>query len=186
VLDVGSSVEVCVFRGHRVSAAATMGTRPLACPAARGGPRPERDLTVNRPSLTARFAACAAVLLATAALVAPVASASRSAAPSARVGFPTYLKGMVVNSSTGAQVSGILVTLRDPVSLDLIASDTTNANGVFRMDGLHSDEYGIKFNGSRRGYETGWGGCGHGVVPTFGEACTFAPGGVGKFRLDRL
>jgi hypothetical protein len=105
---------------------------------------------------------------------------------SARAGFPTYVKGMVVNSSTGVHVSGVVVTVRDPVSLDVIASDTTNANGVFRMDGLHSDEYAIKFNGARRSYETGFGGCGHGVVPTFGEACTFAPGAVGRFRLDHL
>jgi hypothetical protein len=128
---------------------------------------------------------CASVLLA-AAVAAPSASASRSTQPGQQAGFPTYLKGIAVNASTGAQLSGILVTLRDPVSQDLIASDTTNDNGVFRMDGLHSDEYAIKFNGSRRGYETGWGGCGHGVVPTFGEACTFAPGSVGKFRLDHL
>ena len=140
---------------------------------------------MNRPSLTARAAACAAILLATAAVAAPDASATGRGAP-APAGFPTYLKGMVVNSATGAQVQGVLVTLRDPVTLDLIASDLTNASGVFRMDGLHSDEYAIKFNGSRRGYETGFGGCGHGVVPTYGEACTFAPGPVGKFRLDHL
>jgi hypothetical protein len=132
-----------------------------------------------------RVVVCGAALVAGASLLAPAASASRSAA-TADAGFPTYLKGMVVNSSTGAQVSGVLVTLRDPVSLDLIASDVTNASGVFRMDGLHSDEYAIKFNGSRRGYETGFGGCFHGVVPTYPEACTFAPGGVGKFRLDHL
>jgi hypothetical protein len=126
-------------------------------------------------------------LLAAAALLAsPPASAQHSAGSSpAAAGFPTYIKGTVVNSSTGAQVSGVLVTVRSP-SLALIASDTTNANGVFRMDGLHSDEYALKFNGSRRGYETGYGGCFHGVVPTFGEACTFAPGAVGRFRLDRL
>ena len=100
--------------------------------------------------------------------------------------MPTYLKGMAVDSSTGAQLRGVLVTLRDPVTLDLIASDRTNDNGVFRMDGLHSDEYAIKFNGSRVGYETGFGGCGHGVVPDYGDACTFAPGAVGKFRLDPL
>jgi hypothetical protein len=133
--------------------------------------------------------ACGAALLTAVAFATPTASASHSSSQpprAAAAGFPTFLKGMAVSSSTGAQLSGILVTLRDPVTLDLIASDTTNANGVFRMDGLHSDEYGIKFNGSRRGFETGWGGCGHGVVPTFGEACTFAPGSVGKFRLDHL
>ncbi|HSS68608.1 MAG TPA: carboxypeptidase-like regulatory domain-containing protein [Nocardioidaceae bacterium] len=132
-------------------------------------------------------AVCGTALLAAGALAAPTASAAHSGAnpgSQSAAGFPTYLKGMVVNSSTGAQVGGIVVTLRDPVTLDLIASDTTNASGVFRMDGLDSDEYAIKFNGARRGYETGFGGCGHGVVPTYGEACTFAPGPVGRFRLD--
>jgi hypothetical protein len=146
---------------------------------------------VNRPPLSARTAACAAVLLAAVAIAVPDAAVAGRSAPvetvrPAAVGFPTYLKGMVVNASTGAQVRGVLVTLRDPVTLDLIASDLTNDSGVFRMDGLHSDEYAIKFNGSRRGYETGFGGCGHGVVATYGEACTFAPGAVGKFRLDHL
>jgi hypothetical protein len=125
------------------------------------------------------------VLVAAAALAAPSASAARLAAQPA-AGFPTYLKGMAVNRATGAHLRGIVVTLRDPVTLDVIARDTTNANGVFRMDGLHSDEYAIKFNGSRRGFETGFGGCGHRVVPTYGQACTFAPGGVGRFGLDRL
>jgi hypothetical protein len=121
-------------------------------------------------------------------LAAPAASAARPAGGPVQpaAGFSTYLKGMAVNQETGAHLGGIVVTLRDPVSLEVIATDTTNANGVFRMDGLRSDEYAIKFNGSRRGFETGWGGCGHGVVPTFGEACTFAPGAVGKFRLDHL
>jgi hypothetical protein len=139
-----------------------------------------------RVTRSLRAAGCAAALVAAAALVCPAASAARSDALPKAGGFPTYLKGMVVNSATGAKVSGVLVTLRDPVSLDVIASDLTNANGVFRMDDLSSDEYALKFNGSRRGYETGFGGCGHGVVPTFGEACTFAPGAVGRFRLDRL
>lgn len=120
--------------------------------------------------------------------VAALGSAASAAHPPAlaKAGFPTYMKGTVVDSATGAQLRGVLVTARDPVSLDLIASDRTNSSGVFRIDGLHSDEYAIKFNGSRIDYETGYGGCGHGVVPDYGDACTFAPGAVGKFRLDRL
>jgi hypothetical protein len=133
-------------------------------------------------------AVCGTALLAAAVLAAPAASAARPAGGPVQsaAGFPTYLKGMAVNQETGAHLGGIVVTLRDPVSLEVIATDTTNANGVFRMDGLRSDEYAIKFNGSRRGFETGFGGCGRGVVPTYGEACTFAPGSVGRFRLDHL
>jgi hypothetical protein len=133
-------------------------------------------------------ALCGTALLATAALIAPGASAAprSGSVDTAAAGFPTYLKGVAVNQATGARLAGIVVTLRDPVTLDLIASDTTNANGVFRMDGLSSDEYAIKFNGARRGFETGFGGCGHGVVADYGDACTFAPGAVGPFRLDHL
>jgi hypothetical protein len=53
------------------------------------------------------------------------------------------------------------------------------------MDGLHEDEYAVKFNGARLGYETGFLGCGRGVVPTWGEACSFGTGPVGKARLEK-
>jgi hypothetical protein len=142
----------------------------------------------RRARLSAAAALLAGVALVSTAAAAPAhpAGASAHASASTTALIPTYVKGMVVNSSTGNPVSGINVTLRDPVSLDLIASDTTNANGVYRMDGLDSDEYAIKFNGSRRGYETGFLGCGHAVVASFDDACTFAPGPEGKARLDRL
>jgi hypothetical protein len=150
-------------------------------PSSKSIPKPVR----RRILRAVQAAMCGTALLAVAVLAAPSASAARPAsAPVA--GFPTYLKGMAVNQATGARLAGIVVTLRDPVTLDLIASDTTNAHGVFRMDGLRSDEYAIKFAGGRRGFETGFGGCGRGVVPTYGEACTFAPGAVGRFRLEHL
>jgi hypothetical protein len=128
-------------------------------------------------------------LLAAAAFASPTASATASAAsPSVdrAAGLPTYVKGRVVDADTGARLRGVHVTVRDPVSLRLIGSDFTDRRGVFRVGGLHSDEYAVKFNGSRRGFETGFGACGHRVVPHYGAACTFAPGAVGKFRLDRL
>jgi hypothetical protein len=129
-------------------------------------------------------ATAAAVALACSGLAA--ADASNHSPTSPAKGFPTYAKGMVVNSNTGNPVQGVLVTLRDPSGDTVIASDTTNARGVFRMDGLDSDEYSLKFRGVPVGYENGWLGCGHGVVPTWGEGCTFAPGPLGKARLDKL
>jgi hypothetical protein len=97
----------------------------------------------------------------------------------------SFIRGVVVNSHTHNPVSGIAVTVRDPVSLDPIGGDTTNANGVYKIDGLTSDEYAIKFNGSARGYETGYLACDHSVVPSFGQACTFGTGAEGRARLDR-
>jgi hypothetical protein len=127
---------------------------------------------------------CAAALIAAAVLAAPAATAADARGD--RSGFPTYVKGRTVNAHSGTRLGGILVTLRDPVTLDVVGSDRTNTNGVFRINGLRSDEYAIKFNGSRRGFETGFGACDRGVVAHYGDACTFAPGGVGKFHLDRL
>jgi hypothetical protein len=117
---------------------------------------------------------------------APAAAQLPQGTQSASPLFPTFAQGKVVNAGTGAGVSGILVTLRDPVTLDMIARDTTNANGVYRMEGLDSDEYAIKFNGSAKSYETGFLACNHSVVPTYGQACTFAPGHEGQARLQHL
>ena len=98
----------------------------------------------------------------------------------------SFIRGTVVNSHTHNPVSGVAVTVRDPVSLDVLGSDTTNADGVYKVTGLTSDEYAIKFNGSARGYETGFLACDHSVVPTYGAACTFGTGREGRALLDRL
>jgi hypothetical protein len=144
-----------------------------------------RALAALRSPRSRRVGVCVAALIAAAALISPAATAARSDALH-KVGFPTYMKGTVVDPASGDSVRGVRVTVRDPVTLDLIGSDVTDVRGVFRIGGLHSDEYAIKFNGARRGYETGFGGCLHGVVATYPEACTFAPGAVGKFRLEHL
>ena len=130
-----------------------------------------------------------ALTLATMAAGLALTAVPADAAPhhaTAAKGFPTYAKGTVVDQDTGDPVQGIYVTLRSPSGDTVIAADTTNARGVYRMDGLDSDEYSIKFRGVPRGYENGWLGCGHGVVPTWGEGCTFAPGPLGKARIEAL
>ena len=99
---------------------------------------------------------------------------------------PAALRGTVVNSVTGSPVRGVGVTVRHPVTLAVIEDATTNANGAWRVDGLTWDEYGVKFNGSSVGYETGYLGCGRQVVAAWGDACSVGTGRVGKARLDRL
>jgi hypothetical protein len=129
--------------------------------------------------------ACA--LLATTTLAAVPALAGGTASAEAPKGAPdTFLAGTVVNKNTGNPVGGIKVTLRDVVTLDVLAADETNAAGRYRMDDLHEDEYGIWFAGRPKGYENGYLGCGHGVVPTWGEACSFGIGRVGVARIERL
>jgi carboxypeptidase family protein len=112
--------------------------------------------------------------------------AANNTAAHAEVAKESFIRGTVVNSHTHNPVPGVAVTVRDPVSLDVVGSDTTNADGVYRVTGLTSDEYAIKFNGSARGYETGFLACDHSVVPTYGDACTFGTGREGRALLDRL
>jgi hypothetical protein len=153
----------------------------------------EGIFVTNRPLLRRSALSAVAVLSTGLALATTPASseardlpASSSAVAGTRLGAATYLQGTVVNATTGNSVAGIRVTLRDVVSLDVLASDMSNASGVFRMNDLSEDEYAVKFAGARQGYETGFLGCGHGVVPTWGEACSFGTGRIGKARLEKL
>ncbi len=101
-------------------------------------------------------------------------------------GLPAFMRGTVVNSATGNPVQGVLVTVRDVVTLEVLESDRTDLDGIWSVSGLTLDEYGIKVNGSSRGYETGFVGCGRGVVASWDDACSFGTGKVGRARLDRL
>lgn len=100
--------------------------------------------------------------------------------------YPAFMRGTVVNAATGQRVRGVVVTARDVVTLEVLEQDTTNSNGVFVMTGLNRDEYAVKLNGSSVGYETGFLGCAHGVVPAWGDACSYGTGKIGKARLDHL
>lgn len=111
---------------------------------------------------------------------------AQSGRPASTDAKASVMKGVVVDSNTHNPVRGVIVTARDIGTLDVLGSDVTNASGVYKIGGLTEDEYAVKFNGSRRGYETGFLGCGHGVVPDFGDACTFAPMDLGHARLDHL
>jgi len=153
-------------------------------------PTTEGTLVTYRLSARAFSLAAVAVLAGMATAVPSAADAQQVSPSSASISAhrlaPTYLRGQVVNQDTGTPVAGVRVTLRDVVSLDVLATDRTDRNGRFRMDGLFEDEYAVKFAGGMVGYETGFLGCGHGVVPTWGEACSFGTGPIGKARLEKL
>jgi len=99
--------------------------------------------------------------------------------------------GKVVDVN-GDPIRGVKVTARDVGSLGTVmSSDRTNDRGRFRLTGITSDELGLKFNGNRVGFETGWLSCFretagvYQVVPSWDAACSHAPGPLeGPVRMD--
>ena len=122
--------------------------------------------------------------------VQPTISDAKTYGPHADLGkvwaLPAFVRGIVVDSATGAPVQGVFASMRDVGDLNtIVGSDTTNANGVFRIYGLEGEDFGLKINGSAKGYETGWVGCTNQVWPTWGEACGAPLGKAGKIFLDQ-
>lgn len=101
---------------------------------------------------------------------------------------PAFMRGVVVDSSTGAPVAGVRATARAAEDLSAVeGADTTNSNGVFRISGLTcEDDCYLKINGSSEDYETGFRACDAQIVPTWGEACGAPLGRIGKVHLDHL
>jgi Carboxypeptidase regulatory-like domain len=144
---------------------------------------------VNRRTMLRSISIALTALVAAVALTAsPSAQARSGAAAAERGGSGLFMSGTVVNPDTGNPVSGVRVTLRDIDTLVVLSSDVTDASGRFRVDHLSPliDEYAVKVNGSGKGYETGYVGCGNAVVPTWGEACSQGAGRLGRIRLEHL
>jgi len=100
--------------------------------------------------------------------------------------FYSYLRGTVVDSVTRLPVAGVVVTARDEVDRTIVyGRDTTNARGVFVITGLSRDEYALRLNGLRVGYENGYRACDRTVLPWL-DACTLAPGKTGRTLIDQL
>jgi hypothetical protein len=101
--------------------------------------------------------------------------------------LPSYVRGTVVNAANGRPVRNLRVSLRDAVDRTVIIGiDDTDSLGRFRIDGIEGEDFGLRFAGRERGYETGWLACNGTVVRTWGDACGVGPGGVGRVRIDRL
>lgn len=82
--------------------------------------------------------------------------------------------GQVVDLATGLPVVGATVRY-DPVDVGAKAfSVTTDANGMYQLDGLDFEEYAIK--ASARSYVGGYLGYDNLLYRTFGEASTWAGG----------
>lgn len=108
--------------------------------------------------------------------------------PGTRLGrvwaWPSFVSGVVVSSVNGERLRGINVSTRAIDALGTVLhSDVTDANGFFRIP-VFIDEFGLRVEGGSRGFENGWTGCRRVVVRTWGQACSFGAGRVGKIRLD--
>jgi hypothetical protein len=122
------------------------------------------------------------LLLALTALSVP----ARANPPATRSGG--FFSGKLVNPATGNPVKGVTVKVFRINTDHLLGQDKTGSLGRFRIDGLLAadEELDVRVNGSAVHYETGWVGCHHNVVPSFGAACTFPQGRQAPFRVQHL
>jgi hypothetical protein len=119
------------------------------------------------------------------ALTALSAPAQAHHEPSRTSGF---FSGKLVNPATGKVVKGVTVKVFRINTDTLLGSDVTGSLGRFRINGLAAadEELDVRVNGSAVHYETGWVGCNHAVVPSFGAACTYGQGHQTPFRIQHL
>jgi Carboxypeptidase regulatory-like domain len=137
------------------------------------------ELTLRRPVLA--LLAALALLLGTGGLGLGTAHAT----PARRAGF---FSGKVVDQATGNPVKGVTVKVFRINTDDLLGQDKTGSAGKFRIDGVpdSEEELDVRVNGSAVHYETGWVGCNHKVVPSWGAACSFGQGHQTPFFIQHL
>jgi hypothetical protein len=111
--------------------------------------------------------------------------APASADGARRAGF---FSGKLINPATGNAVKGATVKVFRINTDTLLGQAKSGSAGRFRIDGLDAadEELDVRVNGRAVHYETGWVGCAHNVVPSFGAACTFPQGRQTPFKLQHL
>jgi hypothetical protein len=99
-----------------------------------------------------------------------------------------FFSGRLINPATGRPVHGATVKVFRINSDTLLGSDRSGPGGRFRIDGLLSrdEELDVRVNGSAVHYETGWVGCNHTVVQTWGDACSYGQGHQTPFKVQHL
>ncbi len=99
-----------------------------------------------------------------------------------------FFAGKLINPATGKPVKGAMVRVFRINTDTELGHDKSGPAGRFRIDGLDAadEELDVRVNGSAVHYETGWVGCAHNVVPSFGAACTFPQGRQTPFKLQHL
>lgn len=99
-----------------------------------------------------------------------------------------FFAGRLINPATGNPVKGATVKVFEINTDNLLGQDKSGSAGYFRIDGLSAadEELDVRVNGSAVHYETGWVGCNHNVVPTWGDACSFPQGRQTPFKVQHL
>ena len=99
--------------------------------------------------------------------------------------FATFISGRVADGTTGEGIAGVTIQAIDVDGVTPLASGTTDATGAYRVDGIATDEVGIRLDGWAVGYQSGFLGC-LTVVATWGEACTWGPDPRSEIELTAL
>ena len=96
--------------------------------------------------------------------------------------------GRMINPATGNPVTGVTVKVFEINTDNLLGQDKSGSAGYYRIDGLPAadEELDVRINGSAVRYETGWVGCHHNVVPSWGSACSFPQGRQSAIKVQHL
>lgn len=143
------------------------------------------DTTKKRP-LAALMVGLLLLACATLTLPSPAqAGPSRAGTTSKDTG---YFAGKLVNPKTGKPVKGVTVKVFRINSDTLLGQDNSGSEGRFRINGLSADdeELDVRANGRAVNYETGWFGCKHTIVQSWGAACSHGQGWQGIFKIQHL
>lgn len=99
-----------------------------------------------------------------------------------------FFSGRLVNPATGNPVKGATVKIFRINTDTLLGSDRSGPGGRFRIDGLLSrdEELDVRVNGAAVHYESGWVGCNHNIVQSWGQACSYGQGHQTPFHLQHL
>jgi hypothetical protein len=106
----------------------------------------------------------------------------------ARAGTDGFFAGKLLDRATAKPIKGATVRVFRINTDTLLGHAVSGAEGRFRIDGLSADdeELDVRVNGSAVKYESGWVGCAHTIVRSWGAACSFGQGRQTPFRVRHL
>ncbi|WP_151083116.1 hypothetical protein [Nocardioides cynanchi] len=141
-------------------------------------------ITTKRP-LAALLTGLLLLALTTLSLQSPTHAAVSRPGASKLSGF---FGGRLINPATGNPVKGVTVKVFEINTDNLLGQDKSGSAGYYRIDGLSAadEELDVRVNGSAVRYETGWVGCNHNVVPSWGDACSFPQGRQSPIKVQHL
>lgn len=99
-----------------------------------------------------------------------------------------FFAGKLLDRATGKPIKGATVRVFRINTDTPLGHAVSGTEGRFRIDGLSADdeELDVRVNGSAVDYESGWVGCAHTIVRSWGAACSFGQGRQTPFRVRHL